>query len=255
MHKEFEANYHSTEENHFWFRARRQFIIQLLKNYPRDNRILDIGCSSGILLSDLIKNGFNPSEMYGIDISQQAIDNCKKNGIVNAFVMDAQNINLSKSFDIIIASDSLEHLKNDEKALQSWYNLLKPDGILYVFVPAYRFLWSHHDDINKHYRRYTRSNLRDKLNNSDFKIVKSGYWNFVLFLPIMIMRLLGKLIPSKKSNTTGDLQKLSRLNRIFFQILCLENKILKHLNFPFGLSAFCIARKKTSSASLPNKTN
>ena len=243
MEKEFESNYHSIESNHFWFRARRQFIIQMLQNSPKDSSILDIGCSSGILLKDLITNGFNSSELFGIDVSEEAINNCKKNGIKNAFLMDAQEITLNKKFDIIIASDSLEHLENDEKALKQWNSLLKPNGVLYVFVPAYRFLWSHHDDVNKHYRRYTKSKLRGKLIKSDFNIVNSGYWNFFLFLPIITIRLMSKLIPLKKDNSTGDLQNMGFLNNIFLKILLLENKMLKHLNFPFGISTFCVAKK------------
>ena len=114
MEKEFEEKYHQIEKNHFWFKARRKYIIQLLKSQPKHINILDIGCSSGLLLKELINIGFEPDNLFGIDISSIAIKNCKKNGLGNTSVMDAQCIELNKTFDVIIASDCLEHIENDE---------------------------------------------------------------------------------------------------------------------------------------------
>jgi predicted SAM-dependent methyltransferase len=73
--------------------------------------------------------------------------------------MDAQNITLDEKFDVIIASDCLEHLKEDEKALKNWYELLNKNGVAFIFVPAFMSLWSYHDEYNMHYRRYTNSEL------------------------------------------------------------------------------------------------
>src|SRR5690606_25684581 len=99
--------------------------------------ILDIGCSSGILLRELKAQGFHVNKLYGIDISEEAIKNCRAGGIPNAFVMDAQAIDLQDKFDVIIASDCLEHLADDRKAINNWNWLLKPGGQLWVFVPAF----------------------------------------------------------------------------------------------------------------------
>ena len=131
-----------------------------MKNAPKESLILDIGCSSGIFLKDLERLGFKIENLFGIDISEKAIANCKSNGIQNAFVMDAQNITLLEKFDIIIASDCLEHLQDDIKAINNWKSLLKNGGLMYVFVPAFQSLWSYHDEVNKHFRRYTKIELR-----------------------------------------------------------------------------------------------
>ena len=108
MKRSFEKQYHESEKKHFWFKSRRNYIIELLKNSPKNSKILDIGCSSGILLSELVEIGFDITNLYGIDISNYAIDNCKKNGLYNVFVMNAQNISIDNTFDFIIASDCLE---------------------------------------------------------------------------------------------------------------------------------------------------
>lgn len=237
MEKIFEKKYHQQEKNHFWFKARRKYIIQILKNSPRDSKILDIGCSSGILLNDLIKIGFKKENLYGIDISQKAIYNCKQNGIENSFVMDAQQIDLKEKFDIIIASDCLEHIQNDDKAISNWHSILKKNGKAIIFVPAFMFLWSNHDVVNMHFRRYSKKQLLEKINKKAFKINESGYWNFLLFFPIVLVQLF----QSKKTN--NNLDKISSFNNVFFNILKFENKILNYINLPIGVSTYCIITK------------
>lgn len=241
MNKDFEKKYHSLEKEHFWFKARRKYILQLIKNISKDSKILDIGCSSGILLMDLEEIGFKKENLFGIDISPEAIQNCHANGISNATVMDAQEITLTEKFDIIIASDCLEHLEDDQKAIANWNSLLKPNGQAFIFVPAYQFLWSDHDDVNMHFRRYTLKELKHKLKSNGFQIQKASYWNFFLFPPILLFRLIGKLFSSKNKN--GDLDKISAFNEGLFQLINLENKLLKYAEFPFGVSVFCVARK------------
>ena len=243
MKEIFEKKHHETEKNHFWHKARRKYILQLLENSSKNINILDIGCSSGILLNELIEVGIDPNNLFGIDISPQAIQNCRKNGIKNSFVMDAQNIELEKEFDVIIASDCLEHLEDDSKALKHWHSLLKPDGSLYVFVPAFMVLWSEHDVANMHFRRYAHNELKKKLKKNGFEINKSGYWNFFLFLPILTIRLLSKLNVFKKERTNGDLDKSTLFNNLLFNLIHFENKTLKYISFPFGVSTYCIAKK------------
>jgi 2-polyprenyl-3-methyl-5-hydroxy-6-metoxy-1,4-benzoquinol methylase len=243
MKTTFEASYHKNETHHFWFRGRRDLIKKILHNTSRDSTILDIGCSSGILIQDLISEGFKPDNIYGIDISERAIDRSKALGLKHTQVMDAQNIELPQTFNVLIASDCLEHLREDTKALNNWYKLLKPKGKLIVFVPAYQFLWSNHDEVNMHYRRYTKSELKKKLETANFKIEKASYWNALLFSLIVIVRLLGKLFSSKTKNNEDGYLKLPIGNRILYNILKFENRLLLKMNFPFGVSTFCIAIK------------
>jgi len=244
MEENFEKKYHDVETDHWWFKSRRKYLIDLLKKIPKDSKILDVGCSSGVFLSDLEKLGFDSNNLYGIDISEKAILNSKKNGLVNTFVMDAQNIILTEKFDIIVASDCLEHLKDDIQAIKNWKNLLKKDGKMYVFVPAFKSLWSYHDEVNMHFRRYTKQELKTKIENEDLEIIKSSYWNFFLFVPVYIFRKISSLFNQKKSSesdiTIGNLF----INKTLLQLLLFENKLLKSVNFPFGVSAFCIAKRK-----------
>lgn len=243
MEKDFEKKYHDVETDHWWFKSRRKYLLDLLKDAPKESKVLDIGCSSGIFLKDLEKLGFDPENLFGIDISEKAIANCKVNGIQNCFVMDAQNITLTESFDIIIASDCLEHLQDDKKALKNWKSLLKIGGQLYVFVPAFMSLWSYHDEVNMHYRRYTNSELKSKLTTENLEIIKSSYWNFFLFLPVYGFRKLTAVFQKNKKSESDISIGNPLSNNVLLQLIIFENKLLKVLNFPFGVSTFCIARR------------
>lgn len=244
MDKDYEKKYHELENSHFWFKSRRNFIIQMLKNENKDSKILDIGCSSGLLLMDLVKNGFDRKNLFGIDISKKAIENCHKNNLENCFIMSGEKILLEQNFDIIIASDCLEHIEKDGEALKNWKHNLKENGKLYVFVPAYMSLWSHHDVVNMHYRRYTKNQLKKMAVKCHLTIKKAGYWNITLFIPLYVIRKTHKLfLTNKLKQTKGNLYRIGLLNKPLLMLLNLENILLKYFKFPFGISTYIIAEK------------
>ncbi|MGV3697719.1 methyltransferase domain-containing protein [Flavobacterium sp.] len=243
MEKDFEKKYHDVETDHWWFKSRRKYLLDLVKDAPKNSKILDIGCSSGVFLKDLETLGFKTENLYGIDISESAIQNCRANGIPNSFVMDAQNIALNESFDIIIASDCLEHLEDDKKALKNWNSLLKIGGTMYVFVPAFMSLWSYHDTVNMHYRRYSKPELKSKLLYENLTILKASYWNFFLFLPVYTFRKISSVFNKKKKGESDIAIGNRFVNSMLMQLIVVENKLLKLVNFPFGVSTFCIARR------------
>lgn len=242
MEIEYEKRYHEVETENWWFVSRRRYLLDVLKDAPKDSLILDIGCSSGIFLKELEKQGFKMEHLFGIDISEKAIENCKNNGIENAFVMDAQKITLPEKFDIIVASDCLEHLQDDTQALKNWHGLLKTGGMLYVFVPAFQSLWSKHDEVNMHFRRYTNKELKDKLTSEKFTVLKSSYWNFFLFIPLYLFRKIDAVL-SRNKKKEGQIIDGKMTNAVLLQLLLFENRLLKYVNFPFGVSTFCIAKK------------
>jgi len=252
MKTSYEIIYHKLEKHYWWFVGRRNTITTLLNDISRDSKILDIGCSSGVLLSELSTNGFALKNLYGIDISEKAVKAVKHLVSCNAFVMDAQNLEFPENyFDIIIASDCLEHLKNDQAALDNWYKILKQEGKLIVFVPAFNLLWSYHDEINHHFRRYTNKELKEKLENANFFIHKSGYWNFLLFFPAFVLRLINKLLSNvfklMPNSESGDFKPLNPfINKTLIKLLRAETVLLQYIRFPIGVSTFVVAEKSNS---------
>ncbi len=242
MENEYESKYHKIENDYWWFIARRDIIYKLLQNLniSKNSEILEIGCSGGVLLEFLRQNGFQ--NLSGLDISKKAIDLCKRRNLKNTFVMDALKPNLNKTYDVIIASDVLEHLEDDSQALSEWNKLLKVNGKLLVFVPAFNFLWSSHDVVNKHYRRYSKKQLTTLLSESNFKIIRASYWNLTLFYPISIYRIFSRIFNSKqKKDQMFDVSYLT--NKILLILVRFENKILEKINFPVGVSFFVIVEK------------
>jgi len=244
MDKSYEAKYHKAEEMQWWFRSRRDIIFRLIRRENKNSKILDVGCSSGPLMSLLRRRGFN--NISGIDLSDKAIESCKNKGIKNSFVMDCAKMSFKDNeFDIIIASDILEHIDDEDQALSELNRVLKPNGKLVIFVPAFNLLWGMHDEINHHRRRYSKRYLVKVLRKNNFIIKRSSFWNISLFFPGSIVRLLQRVIPKKISKKNDQLYVVNYMtNNLLMRIFKLENKFLQNFNLPFGLSVFAIAVKK-----------
>ena len=245
MDKSYELKYHRLEETQWWFVSRRDILLKLIEqsNFGKDARILEIGCSGGPLLKILKEAGY--THAYGIDISEKAIDLCKRREIDNAMLMDGTKTRFGDNeFDIVISSDVLEHIEDEASALSEWHRILKPDGKLIVFVPAFNFLWSGHDEVNLHYRRYSKSQLTERSGKAGFEIDKNSYWNFTLFFPAALIRLSQRLFRRKTGKPKGQLYDLNPVvNKCLVVLLRCENWFLNFFNFPVGVSVFVVCRK------------
>lgn len=244
MNKKYEAKYHSLEEFNWWFIARREIIFNLLMkmHLKDDSAILDIGCSGGPMIECLENKGF--TNVFGIDISEVAIDLCRKKGIMNASLMTGEKTDFKNSeFDVLIASDILEHIRDESGALSEWFRILKPNGKLIIFVPAFQFLWSAHDSMNHHYRRYTLSQLSDGAVQAGFRIDRSSYWNFNLFFLAAFIKCFKFIYPEKKDWPDSD--KLNKyFNKFLIRLLRFENRLLRYFNFFLGMSVFIVVTKR-----------
>lgn len=247
MNKDFEKLYHQVEDAHWWFVARRALVKHLVRlAAPAGaSAVLEIGCSGGPLMQQLRDDGY--TNVTGIDVSPEAIALCRERNLGNVHVMDAQQPDFPPaSFDVITASDVLEHLADAPRALAAWCRLLRPAGTVIVFVPAFQFLWSGHDDVNRHFHRYRASELASLLQAAGFEVQRQGYWNFFLFLPVLCVRFVKRIAAGASKNPpVGDIKPVpTLLNSLLIRLLQLENRlILAGLNFPWGISAMVIARK------------
>jgi len=243
--------YFQLEETHWWFQARTHFILCLLRRLkvPASAAILDVGCSAGLLMRRLHRDGY--TNVTGLDLSEEAVRRCHAVGLSNTAVMDATRPQYAdQSFDLLIASDVLEHIADETTALANWLRILRPGGRLLVCVPAFMFLWSDHDVVNYHRRRYTRNMLGAALNTAGFVLDRASYWNFSLFLPVTTVRLMQRALVRPKSQKSGQLRPVASLvNAALYTLLRVENHLLANFcPFPFGLSSFAIARRGTGEA-------
>ena len=244
MDKTYEEKYHLLEEEHWWFNSRREIVMKLIEliGTEKNANILEVGCSGGPLIISLKNKGFE--NIYGIDISKEGINLCKKRGLKNVFLTGGEQTKFDdEMFDVVIASDVLEHIKNDSEAVKEWARVLKKTGKLIVFTPAYDFLWSDHDDVNHHYKRYTKNGLVSLLKTTGFEVQRVSYWNFSLFFPAAGIKLLRRILKNK--NKGEQLHKTNKItNKLLTNLLHLENFVLGHTNLPFGISVFAVGIKK-----------
>jgi len=248
MDSQYEIVYHQLEEQHWWFKGRRDMTFRLVQqlNLPPEAAILEVGCSGGPLLLALRAVGFQ--QLTGIDISEKGIALAKTRGLTNVSVMDGARLDFpDQSFDLLIASDVLEHIQDEQQALREWSRVLRPGGCAIIFVPAYQQLWSQHDVANHHFRRYTKATLRHALIQQNLQVNRLSYWNLSLFFPTYFVRISQRLIRGQRplsSTGTGDLHYLPRfLNHFLVRLLQSENALLGRLNFPVGVSVFALAQK------------
>ncbi len=232
---------YETEKYHWWYAARRRIVRNLISTYfagKKNIRLLDIGCGTGELLREL-----EPlAETFGVDNSPQAIAFCTERGLSNISVAEATNLPFpNDAFDAVLCLDVLEHVKDDNAALKEIHRVAKPGGIVIIFVPTFNFLWGKSDEVSHHLRRYRLGEIRRKTNQNRLKVIRSSYFNFFLFFPILIARWLVRLfkIPIKNENEIGK----GFINIILFKIFSFEARLLRRFNFPFGVSGLIISRK------------
>ncbi len=245
MDKNYEKKYSRLEFFHWWTVTRREMIGRLLKKegLAKDTNILEIGCSVGIFLNQLKLDGY--TNAYGVDISDEAISQARESGLVNVEVRDATSLGANRKYQTIIASDVLEHIEDESKALSSWYDVLNPGGALIIFLPAHKYFWSQHDEINHHFRRYNKKYLKKVLEKAGFKIERISYWNLLLFFVKLLVVVFDRIFFRSRDKKHDQFIEINPLvNKMLIGLLKLENKYTENHYLPFGVSVFAIARKE-----------
>jgi SAM-dependent methyltransferase len=253
------------EASHWWFVGRRKIIGSFLERIVRDLKatradeaarrsdesdreqqtrpgealkILDVGCGTGANLEMLAQ--FGAAE--GVDVSAEALSFCQARGLVNVKLGAAEQLPYDAgSFDLVTGLDVVEHLDDDRAGLREMARVLRPGGRALLFVPAFMFLWGVQDDISNHRRRYTLPELKRTVHESGFEVERASYVNLSFFAPILLGRVImraTRLRPESENNIT-----IGFLNGVLGKLLGAESVPLRYLNFPFGVSIICVARK------------
>jgi len=234
---------YEVEGKHWWFYGRRKIIEGFVEKICREiakrkPRILDVGCGTGANLQMLSQ--FGAAE--GVDVSSEALEFCRARGLARVKQGAAETLPYEDaSFDLVTGLDVVEHLDDDLSGLREMHRVLRPGGRALLFVPAFMFLWGVQDDISHHRRRYTLRELKQKVTEAGLSIERATYANISFFLPILIGRFLMRLTrfrPASENNIT-----IGALNGLLGRILGAEGWWLQRMNFPFGVSIVCVARR------------
>ncbi len=237
MQKSEYFNISRLENSHWWYKANKEFSLDLLDKFlPRGRlTILDLGCGTGGTTIALQKYG----RVTGVDFSPEAIKLASRYPINNLLLANANHLPFpSSKFDLVVSLDVLYHKAvNVNKTLKEVFRLLRPGGILLIRVPAFSFLFGAHDNIVHGARRFSLSQLRKIIIRANFVPQRMTYFNSSLFLPTLLFR---KLNFQKKS----DIQSIwEPLNSILYVLLKIESFFAQYVNLPFGTSVYCLGVK------------
>lgn len=250
MEKDFYLQYAAVENKHWWFLGRRKIVekvIQQLK-LPVNAEIIEAGCGTGGNLAMLSRYG-NLSAMEIEEIACQIANDRKITTVRKGCLPD--DIPFKGKYDLIVILDVLEHIGDDITALEALYSFLKPGGHLLITVPAFQFLWSRHDEINHHYRRYVKKTLQRVVIKAGYKLNYTRYFNFFLFPIVAIIRGFKKLLKIDDSNVniSGDLKIPAKpINKFLTYLFASERHLITWFNMPVGVSLLLLAHKPTQNS-------
>ena len=227
---------------HWWYVSRTNLLLSLIKLTKISSpRILDVGFGTGGNLLALAKLG----KAFGIDISDKAVEFSMKRGINHICQSSAEKIPFKdKTFDIIACFDVLEHISEPVEMLLELRRVLKDEGKLIIMVPAFKALWSQHDEVLCHFRRYEKKSLFNDFSKARLMVDKASYFFFASFFIVAPARILSKLLYTNYlhyDTTTLLLKPINEIAKILFRI---EARCSIRFGLPFGSSLYAIASKE-----------
>lgn len=238
-------NLYMQEEKHFWFIARKEFILHTVVKYIKSkDKIIEIGAGTGNIARYLQKNGYKNISVGEIHLN--GLKYAQSYGMKDCYQFDLLDSPFENEFDVVCMFDVLEHIPDDNLALQNVYKMLKVDGKIILTVPSHMWLWNRDDRIAGHKIRYIKKELIQRLENNGFEVLTVRYF-FIVITPLLFLRrVLNKDDGSKvkEEEYNSDISMNPMLSKILLFISRIENKLNRFLPNWFGGSLFVIARKK-----------
>ena len=241
MEKQIYTLHRENEKEHWWYKGRREIISTIIgKSISKKKKlkILDFGAGSGtnsVMLSDY-------GDVYVYEKDKNIQDYLKKKFDKNSNIFVLNEMNENIFFDLIIASDVIEHIKDDNEVIKFLSKILKSEGKILITVPAYNFLYTERDKVLGHFRRYNRTMLREKT-EKHFKTIQLSYYNFFLFFLSLTLFIFLKIFKAKHLITSPERTPNFIINSLLCNIFSSERFFLKWLKFPFGSSIIYFAKK------------
>ena len=232
------------EERHWWYRGRRRVLAAVLDRLtlPADVRILDAGCGSGRNMVDLARRG----TVAGVELASSSLEVARARGVgeVRPGSLEEPLPFAAAAFDLAVALDVLEHLRDDGPAWRELARVVAPGGRLVVTVPQYAWLWGEHDVVSHHYRRYTRALLVARAAQAGWSAERLTAFNTALLPAIAAARFVQRL--RRSAQPADDLARTpsGAVNEVLERVLAAEAAwIRRGRDLPAGVSLLAVLRR------------
>jgi len=235
---EYAQEYRRLYQQHWWWRARESLILdQLRRCFPLRpvGPVLDVGCGDGLAFPSLAE--FGPVE--GVEIDGSVIDSSAPHASQIHVGPFDESFRPTRQYALITMLDVLEHLSNPRQALRHAAGLLLDTGIILITVPAFRHLWTSHDDLNHHQTRYTRRSLAELAQQAGLELVRSKYFFHWLYAAKLAVRVKQRLLKNRPPDVRIP---RSPWNRLLYGLCRAEQQTLGWIPLPFGSSLLAVGR-------------
>jgi len=227
------------DSTHWWYTARRDILHDYVARYaglPKGARILEIGCGTGHNIPMLQQ--FGEVDAIEIDEAARAIASKRLGKPAGDSPLPTLPGVERGSYDMVAVLDVVEHIQDDVAALRAMKDCLKPGGKILIAVPAHQWMWSAHDVVNHHHRRYSKKTLVAAIRAAGLEPRKLGYFNSLLFPLAAAARVAGRISGRDDSD---DSPPPGPVNKLFEAIFRTERHLVGRVPMTPGVSILTLA--------------
>jgi SAM-dependent methyltransferase len=245
---DYARGYRTLWERHWWWRAREALVLGWVERLHRRaplRRILDVGCGDGLLFDRLERFG---AELEGLEPDPRRVNDERWRARIRPQAL-GPGAYVPGTSDLVLMLDVLEHIADDRAALRAVHDALRPGGHLLLTVPALPWLWSRHDEVNEHHRRYRLHPLRRLLEESGLEVETVRFCFAWTVAPLVVRRWL---VPAGRAGAGAEYAvgiPTPAINTLLTLVSRCEHALGRLVRWPLGSSLLAVARRAGSAES------
>jgi SAM-dependent methyltransferase len=212
--------------------------------------VLEIGCSSGFLLKELIET--LPGHcVVGADYTIGTLEALGRQlPGVPLVQFDLTRCPLADDFaDVVVLLNVLEHIGDDEAAMTQLFRIVKPGGAVIIELPAEPSLFDVYDRVLLHHRRYTMRSLTAALERHGFVVERRSHLGFILYPLFYLAKRLNQLrYPTgrdidEKRLVAGMIATTRKSSALMNFVMRCEHVLRRHFYLPLGIRCLVTCRR------------